>query len=89
MRYMVSRHVDELSDGGMPASHGAMIHGTASVRVRRNGGGYVLDNAHLDPGSSESHSSILAQDGLPLLKCQSVLRPGCVKQHLLCLQCTV
>ena len=66
-----------------------MVHGTASVRVRRNGGGYVLDNAHLDPGSSESYSSVLAQDSLPLLKGQSILRPGCVQQHLLSLQCAV
>ena len=50
-----------------------MIHGTAGVRVRPNGCGYVLDNANLDPGPPEGHSGILAQDGFPLLKRQSIL----------------
>lgn len=65
-----------------------MVHGTTCVGVWPNGGGYVLDNAHLEAGSPESHSGVLAKDGFPLLKSQSILRPGCVKQHLLCLQCT-
>ena len=69
-----------------PASHWAMIHGTASVRVGSNGGGDVLNNAHLDAGPPEGHCGIFAKDGLPLLKSQCILGPGCVKQHLLSLR---
>ena len=65
-----------------------MVHGTASVRVWPYGGRDVLDNAHLDAGAPKGHSGILAQNGLPLLKRQSILRPGSVQQHLLRLQCT-
>lgn len=46
--------------GCIPAGHGAMVHGTACVRVGSNGGGYVLDDAHLEAGPPESHSGVLA-----------------------------
>ena len=60
-----------------------MVHGAASVRMWPYGGGNILHNAHLDAGAPEGHSGILAKNGLPLLKCQSILRPGSVQQHLL------